>query len=70
MKYTMSKDLSLYPYHLEIISKKLTQRLTTVLPEVVEEVAVAFEENVNIGAGLFLFLCQCGDTECPQSGQQ
>jgi len=49
MKYTMSKDLCLHPYHIEIVSKNLTRGLTTVLPEIVDEITMAFEENTSIG---------------------
>jgi len=50
LQYTLSKDLYMNPYHLDIISKKLTQRLTNVLPTVVDEITMAFDENTNIGS--------------------
>ncbi|KII83970.1 hypothetical protein PLICRDRAFT_179998 [Plicaturopsis crispa FD-325 SS-3] len=49
-KYIFSQDLYVNPYHLDLISKKLTQKLTTVIPEVLEEITMAFEENVKIGS--------------------
>jgi hypothetical protein len=56
MKYTMSKDLCLHPYHVEIISKNLTRRLTAILPEIVDEITIAFEKNTSIGPGSFRVL--------------
>lgn len=50
-EYTLSKELNENPYHLEIISKKLTQRLGVILPEVLEELTLTFKESTNIGPG-------------------
>ena len=41
------------PYHIEIISKKLTHRLTNIIPTVVEEITLAFDENAKVGSGLY-----------------
>lgn len=51
MSHTLTDDLHARPYHLDIIAKKLTHKLTSVLPVVVEEITLAFEENTNIGTG-------------------
>ncbi|KII83969.1 hypothetical protein PLICRDRAFT_46743 [Plicaturopsis crispa FD-325 SS-3] len=49
-RHTFSDDLFVHPYHLDIISKRLSQKLTTVIPEVLDEITMAFEENVDIGS--------------------
>ncbi|KAI5776568.1 cytochrome P450 [Geopyxis carbonaria] len=49
MQYTLHPSLQTDPYHLEIISKKMTQSLATVLPDVVQEITMAFEDGVEIG---------------------
>lgn len=46
LEYTMSKDLTSHPYHIEIITKNFTH---SVLPETVDEFATAFEEHTTIG---------------------
>ena len=46
--------MNVNPYHLDIISKKLTQRLVVLLPDVLEEITMAFEEYTNIGSGSYL----------------
>lgn len=36
-------------YHLKVIQVNLTQRLSSILPEIVDEVTLAWKENTNIG---------------------
>ncbi|KII83967.1 hypothetical protein PLICRDRAFT_179995 [Plicaturopsis crispa FD-325 SS-3] len=50
LRYTFSQELYDNKYHLDIISKKLTHKLTTVIPEVLEEIAMALEENMNVNS--------------------
>jgi hypothetical protein len=50
IKYTIGKDFIRATYIDQVISK-LTHSLTTVLPEVIEEMTLAFEENTSIGPG-------------------
>lgn len=52
MPYTFSKDLEINLYHVDIISKNLTTRLGSIMPEVMSELIMSFEENVNIGRGM------------------
>jgi hypothetical protein len=49
----MSDDIIINPYHMNIISKRLTR--ANVLPAVVEEVALAFEEHTNVRSGSYRF---------------
>jgi len=50
VEYFWDPKLNVNPYHLDIISKKLTQRLVVLLPDVLEEITMAFEEYTNIGS--------------------
>jgi hypothetical protein len=47
--YILSAGIHSDPYHVEIISKKLTSRIMAVLPEIVEEICLTFRENSSIG---------------------
>ncbi|KAI5816999.1 cytochrome P450 [Pyronema omphalodes] len=47
-EYTLSRDLNAHPYHIEIILKNLTNRLSSILPEVFDELIESFEDNTNI----------------------
>lgn len=42
--YTLSSSIHGNPYHVEIIRKNLTERLGKVLPKVVEEICLTFQE--------------------------
>jgi len=35
--------------HVKLIQTKLSQRLTTILPEIMDELVLAWEENANVG---------------------
>lgn len=52
MPYTFSKDLEVNLYHLDLISKNLTTRLGSILPEVMSELIMSFEENTSIARGM------------------
>jgi hypothetical protein len=47
--YILSAGIHSDPYHVEIISKKLTTRIVAILPEIVEEICLTFRENSSIG---------------------
>lgn len=48
-EYILCASIHSDPYHVKIISKKLTSRIVTVLPEIVEEICLTFRENSSIG---------------------
>lgn len=45
MDHSFRTDL----YHLKVIQVNLTQRLSTILPDIVSEVTLAWQENTDIG---------------------
>lgn len=47
--YILSSSIHRDPYHVKIISKYLTLRLETILPEIVEEVCLIFRETLTVG---------------------
>ncbi|OCK87132.1 cytochrome P450 [Cenococcum geophilum 1.58] len=49
IKYILSSSIHRDPYHVKIISKYLTLRLETILPEIVEEVCLIFRETLTVG---------------------
>jgi hypothetical protein len=51
ISYTLSSTIHSNPYHVDILNKNLTQRLSKVLPDVVDELQRTFEENVPSGIG-------------------
>jgi len=51
ISYTLSSGIHSDPYHVDIISRNLTQRLSKVLPDIVDELQRTFEENVPVGIG-------------------
>jgi len=50
-EYILCSSIHNDPYHVEIISKKLTSRIEALLPAIVEEIRLAFCENSSIGDG-------------------
>ncbi|KAF8537364.1 cytochrome P450 [Trichophaea hybrida] len=51
ISYTLSSTIHSNPYHVDILTKNLTQRLSKVLPDVVDELRRTFEKNVPSGIG-------------------
>lgn len=51
MAYTFSAEMVKLDYHTALIQKNLTNRLSSILPEIVSELVLSFEENTNIGPG-------------------
>ncbi|PWW80839.1 hypothetical protein C7212DRAFT_161685, partial [Tuber magnatum] len=49
MEWTLHPSIKYDPYHIKLIQTKLTQRLSIILPEVMEEVVLSWEQNTNIG---------------------
>lgn len=49
-EYILCSSIHNDPYHVEIISKKLTSRIEMLLPAIVEEVCLTFRENSSIGS--------------------
>lgn len=47
--YTMDHSFRNDQYHLKVIQINLTQRLSTILPEIVSEVTLAWQDNTGIG---------------------
>lgn len=47
-------------YHLKVIQVYLTQRLSSILPEIISEVTLAWQENTNIGDGSYIFTYSLG----------
>ena len=47
--YILCASIHSNPYHVGIISKRLTSRIVSVLPEIVEEICLTFRENSSIG---------------------
>ncbi|KAI5851430.1 cytochrome P450 [Morchella snyderi] len=47
--YTMDHSFRTETYHLKVIQVYLTQRLSSILPEIISEVTLAWQENTNIG---------------------
>jgi len=48
-EWTLHPSIKYDKYHVKLIQTKLTQRLTTILPEVMDELVLAWEENTSIG---------------------
>ncbi|CAZ80769.1 unnamed protein product [Tuber melanosporum] len=49
VEWTLHPSIKYDTYHLKLIRTKLTQRLSIVLPEVMDELTLAWEESTNIG---------------------
>lgn len=53
--YVFSERFSTLEYRNIIIARNLTNRLSSVLPEAMNELIMAFEENTNIGRGMYKY---------------
>jgi len=48
MNYTMGPEVLQNPYHVEILRSHLTRSLTSLYPEIRDEVSVAFDEVLDL----------------------
>ena len=48
LKYTLTRESINDPYHVEIIREKLMRTLSTVLPDVIDELATAVPDYIPI----------------------
>ena len=45
-KYTLGRESSEDPYHIEVIRERLTRNLGALLPDVMDEIQHAFDETI------------------------
>lgn len=62
IRYTFHESIILNQYHIPVVRAQLTRRIPEVMPDIVEELELAFDEEIpqTEGTQLFLRLTQTG----------